>query len=105
MKEKLRRKGNLLILLKFSAILLWCCLPINAFAQQREVTGTVIDSENREPIPGVSIRIENTTTGTITDIDGNYSINVNSADAKLIFSFIGFESKTVVVGNQKKYRC
>ncbi len=100
MKEKLKRRGTLIFLLKFLAIFLWCFLPINAFAQEREVTGKVFDKENGEPIPGVSIVIEGTSNGTITNVDGEYSIKVNSADAKLTFSFIGYENQTIAVGSQ-----
>ncbi|TRX70389.1 TonB-dependent receptor [Carboxylicivirga sp. M1479] len=98
MKEKFKRHGRLTI--KLSAILLWCFVSINAFAQERKVSGKVIDHENEEPIPGVSIIIEGTTTGTITDINGDYSIKVDDVESKLVFSFIGFKDQTVVVGNQ-----
>lgn len=100
MKERRKRQVHQLIML--SAILLWCFVPINAFAQQREVSGKVIDLENQQPIPGVSIIIQGTTTGTITDVNGNYSIKVNDSSAKLIFSFIGFEDQTIEVGNQSQ---
>nr|WP_317174490.1 SusC/RagA family TonB-linked outer membrane protein [Aquiflexum lacus] len=67
----------------------------NAFL---EVTGTV-KSETGELLPGVTIFIDGTTTGTVTDIDGNYSISVPEGST-LVFSYIGFTTKRVTVGNQ-----
>ncbi|WP_154854965.1 SusC/RagA family TonB-linked outer membrane protein [Cyclobacterium xiamenense] len=62
------------------------------------VSGIVTD-ENGEPLPGASITLLGTTTGTVTDIDGNYTISVPDG-ATLVFSYIGYESKTVEVGTQ-----
>lgn len=67
-------------------------------AQDRTVTGKVTADDGSE-LPGVTISIQNTNLGTITDTDGFYSINANS-NTVLVFSFIGFESKTITVGNQ-----
>ncbi|WP_215224751.1 TonB-dependent receptor [Echinicola shivajiensis] len=64
----------------------------------KKVTGTVVDEEGI-PIPGVTIVVIGTAVGTITDIDGNYSINVPD-NGKLKFSFIGFASQEVEVNNQ-----
>lgn len=70
--------------------------------QQRDivVTGLVLD-EKGNPLPGVTIIIEGSTKGVITDTDGNYSIEVKPTD-KLIFSFIGLEPQTIDVNNQTK---
>ncbi|PRY96231.1 TonB-linked SusC/RagA family outer membrane protein [Marinilabilia salmonicolor] len=68
---------------------------IGLMMAQQTVTGVVTDSSN-EPIPGVSILEKGTMNGTITQVDGNYSIEV-SDDATLVFSFIGFESQEVPV--------
>jgi TonB-linked SusC/RagA family outer membrane protein len=59
-------------------------------AQQITVTGTVIDNFN-DPIPGASIRVKGTNTGTITDIDGKYSMKTKEGNT-LMFSFIGYET-------------
>ena len=69
-------------------------------AQSKIVTGTVISSEDNAPLPGVNVLIQGTTTGTVTDIDGNYSINVSGKDAVLTFSSIGFTTITETVGNR-----
>lgn len=60
-------------------------------AQNIKVTGTVYD-EKHEPIPGVSVLEVGTTNGTITDLDGNYSIEVPSMD-KIQFSYVGYRVK------------
>ncbi len=59
------------------------------------VSGKVVD-ENNEPFPGVTVLVKGTTTGTVTDIDGNYSLTVEE-DAVLVFSFIGFETQEISV--------
>ena len=69
-----------------------------ALAQNLTVTGTVKDNKG-EPLPGVNIILDGTTTGTVTDIDGNYRIEVPS-NGVLIFNFIGFEVQSVPVNGQ-----
>lgn len=63
------------------------------------ITGKVTSSENNEPLVGVSIRVEGTDKGTITDVDGNFTLTAPS-DAVLLFTFIGFETQKVSVNNQ-----
>ncbi|REG91424.1 SusC/RagA family TonB-linked outer membrane protein [Algoriphagus antarcticus] len=82
---------TLLFLLGFLA-----SVPLYA---QQTVKGKVIAQEDGEPLPGASILIQGTSTGTVTDIDGYYSIDVPNADAVLVFSFIGFNSKSLPVGS------
>ena len=69
----------------------------NLFAQGVTVSGVVTDGTTNETLPGVNISIEGTTTGTITGINGTYQITVPSADSKLVFSFVGYETQTVSV--------
>ena len=69
-------------------------------AQSRQVSGVVLSGEDNFPLPGVSILVKGTTTGTVTDVDGNFRISVPSDAAVLVFSFIGFESQEVAVGSQ-----
>ncbi len=70
-------------------------------AQNMQVTGTVKDASGA-PLPGVSVLVEGTLTGAITDLDGNYSLSsVKSSDA-LVFSFFGMKTQRIVVGNQAK---
>ena len=72
--------------------LLILLIPFALNAQNIRVSGTVVDDGN-VPLPGVNVVEEGTTNGTITDIDGNYSLEVPS-DAKISFSFIGFMNHT-----------
>ncbi|HET8736928.1 MAG TPA: carboxypeptidase-like regulatory domain-containing protein, partial [Pricia sp.] len=64
------------------------------------VSGTVIASEDGMPLPGVSVVLKGTSTGTSTDFDGNYSINVSDSDAVLVFSYLGFETREIEVNGQ-----
>lgn len=73
-------------------LLVFCSLV--TYGQSIQVKGTVIDELN-EPLPGVSISVKNTSTGTITDYDGHYSIHVASGET-LIFSFIGYITQEIV---------
>ncbi|RDV14988.1 TonB-dependent receptor [Pontibacter diazotrophicus] len=63
--------------------------------QTQQVTGTVTDAATGDPLPGVTVLVENTTTGTATGINGEFQIAVPNPDATLVFSFIGYESQSV----------
>ena len=65
----------------------------------KNVTGKVTD-ENGDPVPGVSVTIKGTTTGTITDINGKYSLSIPDGAQILVFSFIGMTPQEVAIGNQ-----
>ena len=82
-------------------ILALLCLASSTFAQT-VVKGRVTDESNNQTLPGVSVVIKGTTQGTITDMDGNYSITVKTANDILVFSFIGFAAKEILVGAQTK---
>lgn len=71
-----------------------------AIQQQKSITGKVVDSGGN-PLPGVTVVVKGTTNGTITDIDGNYSIGKIADSSTLQFSFVGMKSQEVVIGNQK----
>jgi TonB-linked SusC/RagA family outer membrane protein len=73
-------------------------LSVPSYAQQ-EVKGKVTAKEDGNPLPGVSIVIQGTTTGAVTDLDGNYSIAVPGPQSVLVYSFIGFSAKNITVGN------
>ncbi|HYE96940.1 MAG TPA: SusC/RagA family TonB-linked outer membrane protein [Rubricoccaceae bacterium] len=68
-----------------------------AAAQTSRVSGTVTDAETGDPLPGVNVIIQNTTTGTATDINGRYEIVLPSDQRTLVFSFVGFQSEEVEV--------
>ena len=63
--------------------------------QQQRITGTVSDAATGESLPGVNIKIEGTTSGTVTDNNGRYTIDVPSSNAVLIFSYVGYNSERV----------
>ena len=73
--------------------------PLYLSAQDSMVRGKVIEAETNEPLPGVTIQIENSTRGVTTDIDGTFEIRAVSSE-KLVFSFLGMESQTINVGNK-----
>ncbi|HPV17694.1 MAG TPA: carboxypeptidase-like regulatory domain-containing protein, partial [Prolixibacteraceae bacterium] len=80
--------------------LLTLCLAFSVSAMaQFTVTGTVTDSDGLG-IPGVSILERGTTNGTITNIDGNYTLRIASPDASLVFSFVGMESQEIAVNGR-----
>lgn len=68
--------------------------------QQKKITGIVLD-DTGSPLPGATILVEKSTRGVTTDMDGTFEINVSSSD-KLIISYLGFDSKTVSVGDQSR---
>jgi TonB-linked SusC/RagA family outer membrane protein len=68
--------------------------------QQNIIRGTITDSDSGEPLPGVNVLVEGTSIGTITDMEGKYSIEVPDANSFLTFSFIGYLSETMEVGSR-----
>ncbi|MDO9554383.1 MULTISPECIES: SusC/RagA family TonB-linked outer membrane protein [Rhodonellum] len=86
---------------KLSVFLLLLVLSSATLLAQIKVTGTVLDESGVE-LPGVTVLVKGTTTGVVTDMDGNYTINVPSAQSVLVFSFIGFETQEEVVGNRSQ---
>lgn len=87
------RKFTLLTLL----LLFLSSMGLNA---QKTVSGTVTNNDDGSAIPGVSILIKGTQTGTVTDLDGKYSIKVPNDASILVFSFVGKETQEVTVGSQ-----
>ena len=71
-------------------------LALNARAQEQTVTGSVISGEDQLGIPGVNVIIKGTTSGTITDADGNYRVSVPN-EGILVFSSVGFTTQEVSV--------
>ncbi|WKN43371.1 SusC/RagA family TonB-linked outer membrane protein [Tunicatimonas pelagia] len=88
-------------LLTSSSCLFWlACFVVGTEAYaQRTVSGTVTDENNNE-LPGVNILLQNTTVGTVTNVDGNYSIAIQGDNPVLIFSSVGYEAQTVEITNQ-----
>lgn len=83
--------------------ILWVLIMIGstAYAQTRTVTGTVTGKEDGLPLPGVTVTVRGTRTGTQTSTDGSYSITLDRGQA-LVFSFVGFTTQTVTpAGNRQ----
>jgi TonB-dependent starch-binding outer membrane protein SusC len=86
-------------------ILLICAIALFAlnpevWSQERTITGTVSSEQDRSPVPGVNVILKGSSTGTVTDIDGKYSIRVPQSGGVLVFSFIGLATEEVTIGNQ-----
>ena len=71
-------------------------------AGQTTVTGNVSSADDKQPLAGANITIKGTTTGVITDLNGNYTIQVDSPEDILVFSYVGYNSEEVTVATQTK---
>src|SRR5690554_2459423 len=83
--------------IKLSMFLMALLLTTSSYSQQRTVAGTVTDAETNEPLPGVTIAVSETSRGTITDFNGQYSLEVQEGET-LMYSFIGYLSQEITVG-------
>ncbi|MEM9859847.1 MAG: SusC/RagA family TonB-linked outer membrane protein, partial [Bacteroidota bacterium] len=84
--------------LLLSFMLMFTFASSNLWAQERTVSGKVTSVEDGSALPGVNVVLKGTTAGTVTDIDGNYSLSVPSTGGTLVFSFIGLASEEVEIG-------
>jgi TonB-dependent starch-binding outer membrane protein SusC len=69
------------------------------FGQERTITGSVSDRSTNESLPGASVLVKGTSQGSITDIDGKFSLKVPPGDQLLVISYIGYETTELPVGN------
>ena len=74
-------------------------VSVAAYAQVN-ITGIATDAATREPLPFITIQIKGSAQGTTTDIDGRYILSVPNRNTVLIFSYIGYKTVEVTVGNQ-----
>lgn len=91
MKETITR-------LLFAALL--ACLVLPDVASGQQVSGTVSDSTDGSPLPGVNIVVKGTTQGTASSVDGSYELAVPSLSDTLVFSFVGYQQKEVPIAGQ-----
>ncbi|MBQ8487247.1 MAG: TonB-dependent receptor [Prevotella sp.] len=70
---------------------------------QGKVSGTVVDASG-EPVIGASVMIKGSTTGTVTDLDGNFSIGKVPQNATLVFSYVGYRTQNVAVGGKSQFK-
>ena len=91
------------VIKNLNLLFLLSCFILNSTsvqAQNQSISGKVTDAENSEGIPGVTIQIKGTTSGAITDVDGNYTISGVAAADVLIFSFVGMIPQEISVGDR-----
>lgn len=81
-------------------LLISVLFAFQAYAQEVQITGTTKDAADGNSLPGVTILVKGTTTGTISDIDGKYSMKVKAGQV-LVFSFIGYTTQEITVGAQR----
>ncbi len=91
-KTNLCNKGFRLRTLLLGLIL---AVGTNIWAQTKSVSGKVLEADTNQPFPGATVIVKGTTNGTITDMDGNYTITNVPEDATLVFSFIGMQSQEI----------
>jgi len=85
-------------LLKVScSFILLCLFALPVLAQNTVVTGKVTDSKDGSPIPGVSIVAKGSTSGTVTDVNGNFRLSVSSSVTAISVSFVGYNKKDVAL--------
>lgn len=98
LKASVRNKSTRFVR-RLIPILICMVMPLSLFAQKSTVTGVVTDSKN-EAVIGANIMIKGTNTGTVTDVNGKFSIQAASMDI-LVFSYLGMNSQEIQVGNSK----
>ena len=87
-----------MLTMKFSVLaILFFAVQGFALAQPRTITGTVT-AQSGETLIGVSVQVQGTTIGSITNADGTYSINVPGDAETLVFSFVGMETQEIQTG-------
>jgi len=91
---KMRKSASALI----AFLMLFCATAV--FGQSKAITGNVTDSKG-EPLPGVSIAVKGASQGTVTDANGAYNLTVPDENAVLVFSYVGFITQEIKVGNLK----
>jgi TonB-linked SusC/RagA family outer membrane protein len=70
----------------------------NIFAQSMAITGKIVDANDKIGLPGVSVKLKGTATGTITNGSGAFKITVPSANSTLVFSYVGYQDQEVIIG-------
>ncbi|MEM6396284.1 MAG: SusC/RagA family TonB-linked outer membrane protein [Bacteroidota bacterium] len=95
-------KLNTLSISRLGVLMLLCFGLTSAALAQTAVTGTVTDAETGDPLIGASILVLGTSTGTVTDFDGNYTLNVPANAEALIFSYTGFSAQTIELSGQSR---
>ena len=82
-------------------LFLFLLLPLSVLAQS-SLSGVVVDEKSNQPLPGVNVTVQGANQSTSTDFDGKFQLNKLKSGDKILFSFIGYESKTVNYSGQKE---
>ena len=93
------KEKNLWKLTKRALFLVFCLFSFSVFAQNRTVRGTVKDASG-EPLIGVTVQIQGTSSGTVTDMDGRFGLENVPANAVLDFSYVGMQPQSVAVNGR-----
>ncbi|WDF56630.1 SusC/RagA family TonB-linked outer membrane protein [Mucilaginibacter sp. KACC 22063] len=93
---------SLLLKARVLCLLLCCLLSSLVVTAQTKITGRVIGSDDRQPIVGAAVRIKGTQEGTVTDVNGNFSINARSGQS-LVITYVGYTAQEVAVTGQPSY--
>ncbi len=97
-KSSLNNRWSMLERLMFTVLFAVCAITVSA---QNKVTGTVVDA-NGEAIIGASVMVKGTSNGSVTDFEGNFTINNVPAKGNLVISYIGYRTQTVALNGQGK---
>ncbi len=100
LQKSLHKQFAIPRIVTFLFVLMTCSA---AMAQEFQVSGKVISGEDQSPLPGVNILVKGTTSGTISDADGAFTITVASGNDILVFSFVGFTSQEVPIGGRTSF--
>jgi iron complex outermembrane receptor protein len=93
------KEKNLRKLTKGALFLVFCLFSFSMFAQNRTVRGTVTDASG-EPLIGVTVQVQGTSSGTVTDLDGKFELENVPANAVLDFSYVGMQPQSVAVNGR-----
>ena len=83
-------------LVPFLFIVIFIAMSFSSFAKGT-IKGVILDSGTKEPLIGASISIPQTTTGTVSNIDGSFSLKLDAGPHQLTINFIGYQAKTISV--------
>ena len=84
---------------KLKMLVLFCTVSFAVMAQTKSISGVVKSAEDGETLIGVTVTVKGATGGTVTNLDGKYTISVPKTDAVLVFSMIGMRKQEIKVGD------
>src|SRR5437899_1529089 len=101
LSNRIKMKSNYCSLSRYIGMLILAAVIFTAKAETVKFTvhGIVIDEETKEPLPGASVMLQDRSAGTVTDINGHFSIDVVSNDyrSRFVVSYVGYEKKEVEI--------